>query len=506
MSIAIGQSTIVTRGLTLFFDASSLRNYNTLSEVEVLVVGGGGGGGGRHAGGGGGGGVIYKSSYSVTPGTSITVTVGNGGSGAPYGGRGGTGGDSVFGNLTAIGGGGGGGYSDGGATVIGSNGGSGGGGAGANGLPGGNGSRGFGRATQGFDGGDPSVSTWSGGGGGGAGQAGFPGLGNFGGKGGDGLPFSISGSTQYYGGGGGGGGDGNVSTRGGIGGLGGGGTGTGAFSPAQGTAGTANTGGGGGGSRDQAGPTGGSGVVIVRYPGPQRASGGNTITTTVLGYTVHTFTSSGTFTPFSSVLSNGGTAYGLIDLSGNGNHGIARNGPTYNSSNGGSIEFDGVDDQFIIPNTSIPEGDQISFCVWNFGVDARASSIIETRNSSNNRTFNVHLPWVNQIVYFDAGGVSSTDRLTFSPTNAQYQGWHYWCFTKNCVTGTMSIYLDGSLVSSSGGNFLKIDRTTAARIGSYAVDTTFHRGRIGMVKIYNRELSAAEVLENFNFSRSRFGL
>jgi hypothetical protein len=52
-------------------------------------------------------------------------------------------------------------------------------------------------------------------------------------------------------------------------------------------------GGGGGGSNNGGGSTGGSGVVIVRYPGTPVATGG-TITQSG-GYTIHTFTSSGTF-------------------------------------------------------------------------------------------------------------------------------------------------------------------------------------------------------------------
>jgi hypothetical protein len=57
---------------------------------------------------------------------------------------------------------------------------------------------------------------------------------------------------------------------------------------------TANTGGGGGGSRAGASGAGGSGVVVFKYAGFQRATGG-TITTTG-GFTYHLFTTSGTFT------------------------------------------------------------------------------------------------------------------------------------------------------------------------------------------------------------------
>ncbi len=50
-----------------------------------------------------------------------------------------------------------------------------------------------------------------------------------------------------------------------------------------------NVGNGGGG-----GGAGGSGIVVIRYPGAQRGIGGNV--TSANGYTVHTFTSSGTYT------------------------------------------------------------------------------------------------------------------------------------------------------------------------------------------------------------------
>jgi len=44
-----------------------------------------------------------------------------------------------------------------------------------------------------------------------------------------------------------------------------------------------------------AGAAGGSGIVILRYLGGTLASGGSI--TSAGGYTYHTFTSSGTFTP-----------------------------------------------------------------------------------------------------------------------------------------------------------------------------------------------------------------
>jgi hypothetical protein len=62
-------------------------------------------------------------------------------------------------------------------------------------------------------------------------------------------------------------------------------------------AGIVNTGGGGGaGTNNTLRPAnGGSGIVVIAYPGAQRGSGGNTVTT-ANGKSIHVFTSPGTYT------------------------------------------------------------------------------------------------------------------------------------------------------------------------------------------------------------------
>ena len=98
-----------------------------------------------------------------------------------------------------------------------------------------------------------------------------------------------------------GGGDGGIRKEGGggnDGGEGGGDGGGDGGGPSAGTVGNpggTNTGGGGGGGNwnNANGAAGGSGIVIIRYQGTQRATGG-TITSNS-GYTIHTFTSSGSF-------------------------------------------------------------------------------------------------------------------------------------------------------------------------------------------------------------------
>ncbi|MFA5360174.1 MAG: glycine-rich domain-containing protein [Patescibacteria group bacterium] len=251
---------ITTDGAYTIHTFKEVGNFNFVvpagmsGNIEVLVVGGGGGGGNGAnphggAGGGGAGGVVYESSHSVSA-QEYSVTVGDGGASSANGEN------SVFDNITAIGGGAGGDYNGG----NGSDGGCGGGGAG--GYPAVAGTGGIG--SQGYSGGNGNVSNFPGaGGGGGAGEIGSNGASSVGGSGGDGLAYSISGSSVYYGGGGGGAAWQSIGASGG---LGGGGT-AGAYGGSAATSGTTNTGGGGGGgaSSTPAGGSGGSGVVIIRY-------------------------------------------------------------------------------------------------------------------------------------------------------------------------------------------------------------------------------------------------
>jgi mucin-19 len=240
---------------------------------EYLIVAGGGGScnafinnGGARSGGGGAGGYV-ESSSTVNLGQSLTIVVGGGGAANSAGGdagNGGNGGSSeITGVASATGGGG-----SGRQSRSGSAGGSGGGGGADGEAPGG-----AGTAGQGFAGGAGANGN-SAGGGGGASQVGnSTGQGN----GGNGKTW-FDGVTR------GGGGGGGVDRAGGSGG------GGSAYNN-----GVINTGGGAGGVQGNTSAfNGGSGIVVLRYSGTPRGTGG-TITQSG-GYTYHTFTSSGTFT------------------------------------------------------------------------------------------------------------------------------------------------------------------------------------------------------------------
>ena len=250
--VATGGNSVATSNgyrIHTFTGAGTFVITSGVGEVEVLVVAGGGSEGGDssgcHAGGGGGGGGVVYKKMNLSAG-NYPISIGQGGSWRNNGGN------TVFGNgtdhqITAIGGG------AGGPTLTGNGnaGGSGGGGSrhtttnqgGAAQQPGTT-DGGFGNA-----GGDTGDNT-SPGGGGGAGGAGQDGDAGNQGRGGAGKQFTQFGVTTYFGAGGNAGGSYTDEGQ----------------TPGS-TNGAANTGAGGGGRPGgSTRSSGGSGIVLIRYP------------------------------------------------------------------------------------------------------------------------------------------------------------------------------------------------------------------------------------------------
>jgi hypothetical protein len=265
----------------------SVQSLGTDGLLDVLVVAGGGGGAttGSDSAGGGAGGLIFRPKIEIAQ-TNYSISIGNGGGANSNGGN-----SAAFG-LTTIGGG------HGSTSQTNGIAGGSGGGAGRNQGVGGAGTQpnqsgnsgAFGFGNRG--GTNTGHIGTEGMGGGGAGQAGIDAI-NIDANiktGGDGLfqvtpqlrsiytrtyNFAQSFGTSYgqiingqawFAGGGGGGGERGTPTQN-LGGRGGGGRGGHLNGPSRnGFPGQANTGGGGGGSDNQTAGSGGSGIVLIRYP------------------------------------------------------------------------------------------------------------------------------------------------------------------------------------------------------------------------------------------------
>ena len=198
-----------------------------------------------------------------------------------------------------------------------------------------------------------------------------------------------------------------------------------------------------------------------------------------------------------------GTAWS--DMSGNGDNATLINAPTYSSDDGGYLDFNGTNEYATLPELSLA-GNEITFTVWNYGITAQNSSIIYLEDSNNRRLLNIHLPWSDGNVYFDKGSDAvNFDRIYKNASNSEYQGWHHWAFTANASTGSMKIYLDSVLWHSDTGKTRTFNDATGThrRIG-LVNSADYHRGYVSSIMLYTKELTAAEVLQNYNANKGRY--
>ena len=81
-----------------------------------------------------------------------------------------------------------------------------------------------------------------------------------------------------------------------------------------------------------------------------------------------------------------------------------------------------------------------------------------------------------------------------------------WChIVASYSSGDKSVYLNGSLLQNSTSITGTLVKGTATHyIGSSSGGSEFFKGNYSIFKMYNRRLSADEILQNYNATKSRF--
>jgi hypothetical protein len=185
------------------------------------------------------------------------------------------------------------------------------------------------------------------------------------------------------------------------------------------------------------------------------------------------------------------------DVSRSRNDGTLINGPTFNSANGGSVVFDGVDDY--VSFSSITNNIYtIDFWYKMGGNDGSYGYFASSGN--NGFAIGEGGPGIGygQFYYWN-GSVSTGLGLIPSTTN-----WNHICTLINVSTNNIQIYGNGNQLSTTTVTSMS---TSISNIGRYITTNTHYlKGNLASYKIYNRALSASEVLQNYNATKSRFGL
>jgi hypothetical protein len=178
------------------------------------------------------------------------------------------------------------------------------------------------------------------------------------------------------------------------------------------------------------------------------------------------------------------------DISRNGNNGTLTNGPTYNTASGGCIVFDGGDD-FVTASFNQTLSQSYSVCVWTYPTALNAGGAVLSPSVGG---------------YMQIGGSFNPwqfNDVSSSTVGAQTNRWIYLCGVQNVTTGPANqLYTNGELLATGSGTR---SWGTQLFIGK-RFDGAMYQGRVALVKIYNRALSATEIRQNYNVEKKRFGL
>lgn len=202
---------------------------------------------------------------------------------------------------------------------------------------------------------------------------------------------------------------------------------------------------------------------------------------------------------------------GLVwtDLSKSGFSGDLINGPTFSSTNRGSIVFDGTNKYVSLPkqNTFV-NVTEFSMCAWMKRTLSNSLIIIsQVESLSNDIAFEL---WSDGYAYFEVGnGQNSYGRVLNNSTSWQFLTMVY----NGSLTGNsnkLKGYINGveQTLDFNGTTIPSTTGTVNANfiLGSYPIGLNFGNGNISNVQIYNKTLSPREILQNYNTTKSRFGL
>ena len=194
------------------------------------------------------------------------------------------------------------------------------------------------------------------------------------------------------------------------------------------------------------------------------------------------------------------------DLSGNGNNGTLTNGPTYSSSNGGSIVFDGTNDYVNLTSASLlPVGTSdrtiVAFVRTPTSFPELYLHAIHWGTASANQSFGLAI--------FSNGGLNTHPWSGAPSQGTVVVGTDYCLAVSYTHSSTLHKFWINGVSQGAGVSRAINTGTTDARVGA-RIDNPIEdwgpNGKIYNVLVYNRTLTDNEIQQNFNATRSRFGI
>ncbi len=195
-----------------------------------------------------------------------------------------------------------------------------------------------------------------------------------------------------------------------------------------------------------------------------------------------------------------------FDLTGQGNNGTLTNGPILNTSNGGSIQFDGANDYCVVnSNSNSSLSGDFSITQWYSAAtnDGGYRILFET-NGYRNGTLGIAIYQFGS--YFRIWRITPNyaELITTSSNTVGLNVWKTFTLVRN--NGVFNFYID-TVLSGTYSTDTNNYSDTSYHIGGDGPPTSSYwfQGNIATTQVYNRALSPAEIMQNFYAQGPRFG-
>ena len=216
-------------------------------------------------------------------------------------------------------------------------------------------------------------------------------------------------------------------------------------------------------------------------------------------------------------LSYPGSGTSWLDLSGNGNTGTLTNGPTFSAANQGSIVFNGSTHYVDISTLKLFTTTTFSLGFW-IKVSSFSSTVCSGVVSNQLYTIfgttSLYQTYTNTFSTCIQTGATANTVGTIQQSGFSVNTWYYYFTVYDGTQSTnatkLQLYLNAvsySLAYDGTVPSVPYNNNTATRIG-YGLNANYQyfNGNIASVIYYNRALTATEILQNYNATKSRFGL
>lgn len=195
------------------------------------------------------------------------------------------------------------------------------------------------------------------------------------------------------------------------------------------------------------------------------------------------------------------------DLSGNGNDGTLVNGPTFDSGNNGSIVFDGMNDYVRSTNDGLSfSTNNTTLSMWvkiKGAGDQSFNRFLDIRPNSGGNL--IYFFWDEDDARYGFGNATSFSSAIITGADPILNTWQNWVGVHDYDNNITQFYVNSQLLVS--GN-----QITSLQNSSYSIairqDTISDESYIDVasVRVYDKVLTQEEILQNYNATKSRFGL